>query len=85
MDREDLFDLYKRYGYVYEIYETCGFDRDPENIPISEGDVINIRTEKDYTRNYEGVDIPISYLFTFMKHAGLIVIRKIYRSQRVML
>ena len=27
--------------------KRCSFDRDPKNIPFSEGDVINIRTEKD--------------------------------------
>ena len=26
----------------------CGFDRDPENIPILEGDVIDIRTERTH-------------------------------------
>ena len=47
--------------------KKCGFDRDPENISISEGDVINIRTEKDYSEaDHRGIDIPISYLFTFL-------------------
>ena len=44
------------------------FDRNPENIPISEGDVINIGTEKDY-RDVDidrGMDRPISYLFIFL-------------------
>ena len=47
--------------------KKCGFDRDPENIPISEGDVINIKTEKDYRESdSSGLDITISYLFTFL-------------------
>ena len=43
-------------------------DRNPENIPISEDDVINIRTEIDYIhiRDYEKKDITHSYLFTFL-------------------
>ena len=41
---------------------TCKYDRDPENIPISEGDIINIRTE----RNFNQKDIRISHLFTFL-------------------
>ena len=47
--------------------KKCGFDRDPENIPISEGDVLNIRTEKDYEGNiFSGVNVSISFLFTFL-------------------
>ena len=47
--------------------KKCGFDRDPENISISEGDAINIRTEKDYNEDdYRGIDIPIFYLFAFL-------------------
>ena len=58
-------------GYKFdgsdEHYEKCGFDHDPKNIPISEGDVINIRTEKDYIEtDHIEIDIPISYLFTFL-------------------
>ena len=47
--------------------KRCSFDRDPENIPISEGDVINITTEKDYSEfSYGEIGITISYLFTFL-------------------
>ena len=47
--------------------KKCGFDRDPENISISKGDVINIRNEKDYNEDdYRGIDIPIFYLFAFL-------------------
>ena len=47
--------------------KKCGFDRDLENIPISEGDVLNIRTEKDYNGNiFSGINVSISYLFTFL-------------------
>ena len=38
------------------------FDNDLENYPISEGDLINIRTEKDYAPN----GIKPSYNFTFL-------------------
>ena len=30
--------------------ESCGFNREPENIPISEGDVINIRTDINHNK-----------------------------------
>ena len=38
------------------------FDNDLENYPLSEGDLINIRTEKDYTEE----DPKPSFLFTFL-------------------
>ena len=38
------------------------FDNDLENYPLSEGDLINIRTEKDYTLE----DPKPSFLFTFL-------------------
>ena len=48
----------------------CGFDRDPENIAISEGDVINIRTEKADNKCFLelfGLSVPdFSFLFTFL-------------------
>ena len=47
----------------------CRFDRDPKNMSISEGDVINIRTEKNYRAvDYDHIkrDMSISYLFTFL-------------------
>ena len=48
-------------------HKKCDFDRDPENISISEGDVINIRTEKDYREaDHRGIDIPVFYLFSFL-------------------
>ena len=47
--------------------KKCGFDHDPENIQISEGDVLNIRTEKDYNENiFSGINISITYLFIFL-------------------
>ena len=52
------------------IDKKCGFDRDPENIAISEGDVINIRTEKVDNKLFLelfGISIPdFSFLFTFL-------------------
>ena len=50
--------------------KKCGFDRDPENTPIWESDVINIRTEKDFN-DYVcwSCSIPfssVSYLSTFL-------------------
>ena len=49
----------------FEYIKRCGFNHDPENIPISE--VINIRTEKDYyERSYSEIDLTISYLFIFL-------------------
>ena len=38
------------------------FDNDLENYPLSEGDLINIRTEKDYIQE----DPKPSFLFTFL-------------------
>ena len=52
--------------------KKCGFDRDPENILISEGDVMNIRTEKgdvvsEYAFSSRGIPFSeASYLFTFL-------------------
>ena len=47
----------------------CGFDRDPENIAISEGDIITIRTEKDFDDwtffNQADLYSVASFLFTF--------------------
>ena len=52
------------------IFKECGFDRDMENIPTSEGDVINIRTEKYFNEHiFRGHDdnfSDVSYLFTFL-------------------
>ena len=52
------------------IFRKCGFDRDPENIAISEGDVINIRTEKADNKCFLelfGLSVPdFSFLFTFL-------------------
>ena len=47
-------------------HRECRFNPDPENIPISVGDVINIRSETNYMLISGGRDIPISYLFTFL-------------------
>ena len=42
--------------------KKCGF----ENIPISEGDVLNIRTEKNYNENiFRGINISLSFLLHF--------------------
>ena len=52
------------------IFKECGFDRDPENIPISDCDVKNIRTEKKFNEHiFRGHDDDfsnVSYLFTFL-------------------
>ena len=46
--------------------KVCSFDLDPTNMPISEGDVINIRTGKDFrVVEHEGKFPPVPYLFTF--------------------
>ena len=36
--------------YDQEFTSKCYFDNDLENYPISEGDLINISTEKDYSK-----------------------------------
>ena len=59
-------------------FKKCVFDRDPENIAISEGDVTNLGTEKSNEirdRFYElfGISaIDLSYLFTFLIELGLL-------------
>ena len=46
-------------GDLSTVKRRCNFDNDLKNFPLSEGDVINIRTEMD--RN-----VKWSYLFTFL-------------------
>ena len=43
---KDLYDLVYEVGKTYNLKYL--FDNDLENYPVSEGDLINIRTEKDY-------------------------------------
>ena len=53
----------------HNVREKCRFDRNPENIPIWEGDVINKRTDKDYIGDFDfdrGIDRSISYIFAFL-------------------
>ena len=65
--------IYRDHSLIEDsINVKCGFDHDPENIVISEGDVINIRTEKvnefsDYILSSRNGSFPdLSYLFTFL-------------------
>ena len=52
---------------TYECNEHAWSQFDSVNIPISEGDIINIRTEKDYIEvDYRGNIICNSYFFTFL-------------------
>ena len=67
------------YDLVYEVGKTYNlkylFDNDLENYPVSKGDLINIRTEKDYNtfkyinplelEGFEG-DVGVSVFFTFL-------------------
>ena len=47
--------------------KRCSFDHDSENIPILEGDVINVRTEKNYSEfSYSEIGRTISYLFIIL-------------------
>ena len=60
LERESFFDGYTIFGHTAR--RKYYFDNNLKNYPISEGDLINIRTEKDILEE----NFVVSFFFTFL-------------------